>query len=76
MAKEWNGIDLLYELYEWSKYDAKSIRFVSFVSEIEQQLQENKVWTKGVRVVKVASIEIIMYGPYVKLELMKIIKWG
>ena len=31
MAKEWSGIDLLYELYEWSKYDAKSIQSVSYL---------------------------------------------
>ena len=26
MAKSWNGVDII---YEWSKYDAKSIRFAS-----------------------------------------------
>ena len=31
MAKSWNGIDLIYELYEWSKYDAKSIRFAPYL---------------------------------------------
>ena len=75
MAKAWNGIDLLYAGSEWSKCDAKSIQFVSFVSENGEQLHKNKVWMKGVRVVKVASIRIIMYGPYVKVELMKIRRW-
>ena len=36
------------------------------MSGIEQQLHENKVWAKGVRVIKVESIEIIGYGLYVK----------
>ena len=64
MAKSWNGVDII---YEWNKYDAKidMIRVI-FASGIEQQLQENKVWTKGVRVVKVGSMEIIRYGPYVR----------
>ena len=26
MAKSWNGVDII---YEWSEYDAKSIRFAS-----------------------------------------------
>ena len=26
MAKSWNGVDII---YEWNKYDAKSIRFAS-----------------------------------------------
>ena len=25
MAKSWNGVDIIYALYEWSKCDAKSI---------------------------------------------------
>ena len=28
MAKSWNGVDII---YEWSKYDAKSIRFASYL---------------------------------------------
>ena len=28
MAKSWNGVDII---YEWSKYDTKSIRFVSYL---------------------------------------------
>ena len=43
-------------------------------SENGEQLHENKVWAKGVEVVKVESIQIIRYGPYVKVE-MKIRKW-
>ena len=31
MAKEWNGIDLLYAICKWSRCDAKSIRFVSYL---------------------------------------------
>ena len=37
------------------------------VSENGEQLHENKVWAKGVRVVKVGSIQIITYGPYIKI---------
>ena len=35
-------------------------------SENGEQLHKNKVWKKGVGVVKVESIQIITYGPYVK----------
>ena len=35
-------------------------------SENGEQLHKNKVWLKGVEVVKVESIQIIMYGPSVK----------
>ena len=31
MAKEWNGIDLLYAMCEWSKYDAQSIQSASYL---------------------------------------------
>ena len=31
MAKDGNGIDLLYARSEWTKYDAESIRFVSYL---------------------------------------------
>ena len=63
MAKSWNGVDII---YEWSKCDAKSIQCVIFASENGEQLHKNKVWVKCVRVVKVASFEIIRYGPYVR----------
>ena len=46
-----------------------------FASENGEKLHKNKVWRKGVEVVKVESIQIIRYGPYVKVELMKIRKW-
>ena len=36
------------------------------MSRIEEQLHVSKVWAKGVRVVKVESMEIIRYGPHVK----------
>ena len=35
-------------------------------SENGEQLCKNKVWRKGVRVVKSGVLKIIMYGPYVK----------
>ena len=39
---------------------------IIFASENGEQLHKNKVWVKGVEVVKVESIWIIMYGPYVR----------
>ena len=64
MAKSGSGVDIL---YEWSKYDAKIDTIcIMIASENGEQLHENKVWKMGVRVVKVESIGIIMYGPYVK----------
>ena len=36
-------------------------------SENGEQLCENKVWREGVRVVKVESIGIITYGPYIRI---------
>ena len=35
-------------------------------SENGEQLCKNKVWREGVRVVKVESIQIITYGPYIR----------
>ena len=36
-------------------------------SENGEQWCKNKVWAKGVRVVKVESIQIITYGPYIRI---------
>ena len=36
-------------------------------SENVEQLCKNKVWREGVRVVKVESIQIITYGPYIRI---------
>ena len=44
-----------------NRYDLHHI-----ASENGEQLHKNKVWAKGVEVVKVASFEIIMYGPYIR----------
>ena len=53
------------------------------VSENGEQLCKNKVWRKGVRVVKSGVLKIIMYGPYVKsgvedkkVGIMLIIRYG
>ena len=37
------------------------------VSENGEQLHKNKVWKRGMRVVKVESIQIITYGPYIRI---------
>ena len=44
-----------------NRYDLHHI-----ASENGEQLHKSKVWMKGVEVVKVASLQIIMYGPYVR----------
>ena len=50
MAKSGSGVDII---YEWSKYDAKIDTIcIMFVSKNGEQLCENKVWAKGMRVVK------------------------
>ena len=63
-GKKWNGVDII---YEWSKYDAKSIRFASYLrvktgsncTKIRYGQYENDGRKSGV-------MKIIRYGPYVK----------
>ena len=45
-----------------NRYDLHHI-----ASENGEQLHKNKVWGKGVKVVKVESIQIIRYGPYIRI---------
>ena len=53
-----------------NRYDLHHI-----ASENGEQLCKNKVWREGIGVVKVGSIRIITYGPYIRKWELKIRKW-